>query len=430
MLIQTNPQPYPVESVTGASTPVRLPSRLHRAARSIVLRTLASLSHGRLEVHDGADSWVFGDHQEGSLRAVVKVHHSRFYGRLLFGGTVGAGEAYADGDWETDDLTQVVRIMVANQKVLQGLDGAAIRGLKHLVEKVGHWRNANTKSGSRKNIAAHYDLSNHFFSLWLDSRMMYSSAVYAQPNWSLEQASEHKLRRLCEMLELKPRDHLLEIGTGWGGMAIYAAQNYGARVTTTTISSAQYEEAVARVQAAGLQNRVTVLLQDYRDLTGCYDKAVSVEMVEAVGDEFVDGYFEKIESLLKPGGKFVMQAITIADQRYDAALREVDFIKKHIFPGSFIPSVTRLVNAATHTPSFKLTRLDDIGVDYAKTLRAWSEQFAKARDELSALGFDRRFQRLWQFYFSYCEGGFLERAISDVQVVFSNQPSPLQRGSS
>lgn len=394
-----------------------------------MLRTLASLRNGRLEVRDGADTWVFGDQHDTALRAVVQVRASRFYARLLFGGTVGAGEAYADGDWETDDLTMVVRIMLANQSVLQGLDGAAARGLKHLFEKVDHWRNANTKSGSRKNIAAHYDLSNRFFSLWLDSRMMYSSAVYAQPDWSLEQASEHKLRRLCEMLELKPTDHLLEIGTGWGGMAIYAAQNYGATVTTTTISAAQYEEAVARVRAAGLEGQVTVLLQDYRDLTGCYDKAVSVEMVEAVGDEFVDGYFEKIESLLNPGGKFVMQAITIADQRYDAALREVDFIKKHIFPGSFIPSVTRLVNAATRTPSFKLTRLDDIGVDYAKTLRAWSEHFAKVRDDLAELGFDRRFQRLWQFYFSYCEGGFLERAISDVQVVFSNQPTPLQRGS-
>ncbi|MEE2783862.1 MAG: cyclopropane-fatty-acyl-phospholipid synthase family protein [Pseudomonadota bacterium] len=362
-----------------------------------------------------------------ALRAVVRVHHPQFYARILFSGTVGAGEAYADGQWDTDDLTAVVRVMVANQDALQGLDSGGSRWVKHCLDKLVHMTKANTRTGSRKNIAAHYDLNNEFFRLWLDNRMMYSSAVFPEDDTDLETASQAKLQRLCEMLDLQPDEHLLEIGTGWGGLAIYAASQHGVRVTTTTISQAQFDEAQTRVKAAGLERRVEVLLEDYRDLQGQYDKIVSVEMVEAVGDEFVDGYFRKVESLLAPAGKFVMQAITIQDQRYTQALREVDFIKKHIFPGSFIPSVSRLVNAAGRTDALILSELRDIGVDYAKTLRCWSKRFTDCSEQLATMGFDERFQRLWQFYFSYCEGGFRERAISDVQVVFNNQPIPCNK---
>lgn len=396
---------------------------LHRVARRLVLKSMQEITHGCLQIVESDTVMSFGD--ATTTPAQVRVFNSRFYLRLLLGGTVGAGEAYADGDWETPDLTGLVRLMVANRAALEGLDNALTRWLKQGFEKLEHWRNANTRDGSRRNIAAHYDLSNDFFRLWLDQRMMYSSAIFAQSDWDLDQASEYKLARLCELLQLQPGDHLLEIGTGWGGLAIYAAQHYDINVTTTTISREQFAEAEARVEAAGLQNRVELLLEDYRDLTGEYDKIVSIEMVEAVGDQFVDGYFNQVETLLRPGGRFVMQAITIDDQRYLDALNEVDFIKKHIFPGSFIPSVTRLVTAAARTPSMKLVSLDDIGLDYAQTLRCWSENFAAVDEQLAAFGFDTRFQRLWQFYFSYCEGGFLERTISDVHMVFCNQSEAL-----
>jgi len=399
-------------------------TRLQRLARRLVLGVLQRLQYGQLQVYEGDDYHVFGEAVAGVV-VRVNVYRARFYVRLLLGGTVGAGESYADGDWEPADLTAVVRLMIANRAVLEGLDNALLRSIKQRVEKTVHRRNANTRTGSRRNIAAHYDLSNEFFQLWLDARMMYSSAVFASGAVDLDAASEAKLGRLCELLALEPGEHLLEIGTGWGGLAIYAAQQHGVRVTTTTISAAQFEEAQRRIAAAGLEQQITVLLKDYRDLDGTYDKAVSVEMVEAVGDGFLDGYFQQVASLLRPGGRFVMQAITIADQRYRAALREVDFIKKHIFPGSFIPSVTRLCEAARTTPSLRLVRLDDIGLDYARTLRCWSENFAAVREQLLELGFDERFQRLWQFYFSYCEGGFLERAISDVHLVFDAEPPAL-----
>ena len=394
---------------------------LNRLARDLVLKRLQRVERGLLQIVESDEVVLnFGNPVEQLPPAQVEVLDARFYLRLLLGGTVGAGESYADGDWDTPDLTHLVRFMVRNQKALEGLDGALTRSLKQVFEKLRHRFNANSLTGSRRNIAAHYDLSNDFFRLWLDSRMMYSSAVFGEPNWSLEKASEYKLQRLCELLELQPGDRLLEIGTGWGGLAIYAAENYDVTVTTATISKAQQAEALSRVSSAGLDARIDVVLKDYRDLRGSFDKIVSVEMVEAVGDQFVDGYFSQVASLLVPQGRFVMQAITIDDHRYDAALREVDFIKKHIFPGSFIPSIARLVAASARSGALKLTHLDDIGRDYATTLRCWSDRFAAAKDDLIQLGFDQRFQRLWQFYFSYCEGGFLERAISDVHMVFSS----------
>ncbi len=401
-------------------------SLLVRFARRVVLRALGSIQFGCIEVRDGGKLTVFGVDEGKERKAIIYVHNPRFYINVLFGGTVGAGEAYAQGYWSSKNLTLVVRIMAANYRALDGLDGSRLRWLKQCVEKVTHRMRLNTRLGARKNIAAHYDLSNDFFRLWLDDRMMYSSAVFSGQDWGLDQASEHKLERLCEMLDLQPGDRLLDIGGGWGGFAIYTASRFDVSVTTTTISKAQKEEAEKCVKAAGLEGRVKVLLRDYRDLTGQYEKIVSVEMVEAVGDEFLDEYFRKVESLMVPSGRFVMQAITIQDQRYEAALKEVDFIKKHIFPGSFIPSVTRLVKAATQTDYLRLTMLSDIGLDYARTIECWSQKFSANADKLTDLGFDSEFQRLWQFYFSYCEGGFLERAISDVQIAFDNQLDSLQ----
>jgi cyclopropane-fatty-acyl-phospholipid synthase len=323
-----------------------------------------------------------------------------------------------DGGWECDDLASLIRILVINRDALARLDGANTL-LTQCRDMLAHLTRRNSRRGSRRNIEAHYDLSNAFFETFLDQRMMYSAAVFEAPGMSLEAASIAKLERLCRKLELDPGDHLLEIGSGWGGLAVHAAAHFGCRVTTVTISPAQQQAAQARVQAAGLEDRVSVLLSDYRDVRGSYDKLVSVEMVEAVGHDYLDGYFRVLDRLLKPGGLLALQAITIEDRRYREAVRSVDFIKKHIFPGSFIPSVSRLVaSAARHTDTV-LVNLEDIGLDYAATLREWRRRFEARREDILALGFDERFLRMWRFYLAYCEGGFQERAISDVQMLFA-----------
>ncbi len=401
-------------------------SWLDRLARRVILRSLEHLSSGELHLTEGERQRHFGKPHARFPAVRVQVKHPRFYTRLLLGGTSAAGESYADGDWDTSDLTAVIRLFAANQGVADGFDHAVVNVARRGVQRLRHRLRANTHRGSRRNIAAHYDLSNDFFKLWLDKRMMYSSALYANGARDLETASTAKLARLTELLELRPGMRVLEIGSGWGGLAIYLASMADVEVVTTTISRAQFEEATARVKSAGLEGRVTVLEKDYRDLPGTYDRIISVEMVEAVGDDFVDGYFHKVHDLLRPGGRFVMQAITIQDQRYRAALKDVDFIKQHIFPGSFIPSVTRLVGAASTTPSLRLVQLDDLGLDYARTLAAWSDRFAAARAKLLKLGYGDYFQRLWQFYFSYCAGGFAERAISDVHAVFIKSPEAFQ----
>jgi cyclopropane-fatty-acyl-phospholipid synthase len=399
------------------------PARSTTFSQKLLFKALEGLRHGEIEVCDHTHGGVYRFGEPGGPTIHVDVYDPVFYRRLVLGGTVGAGEAYADGDWAVDDLPLLIELFSVNQDVTGNLDRAWMRWAKQIAARVDHRLRANTREGSRKNIAAHYDLSNEFFSLFLDERMMYSSALYEDDCTTLDAASERKLKRLCEMLDLRPGDHVLEIGTGWGGFAIYAAQHYDVHVTTTTISKAQHDEAVARIAAAGLTERITVRLDDYRDLTGVYDKLISIEMVEAVGDEFLDGYFRDCDRLLAPGGRFVMQAITIQDQRYDAALRYVDFIKKHIFPGSFIPCINRLTAAAANTESLRLTHMRDIGLDYAKTLNDWSDRFSRASATLDELGFDERFQRLWRFYFAYCEGGFRARAISNAQLVFAKAPA-------
>lgn len=400
--------------LTEQETRTAPPARQRWWARQ-VLAALARIERGSLRlIADGAE-WRFGD---GGRPVTVTVHRSRCFRRLALGGSVGAGEAYMDGDWDSDDLVGLMRLLTANRGALGALDGASTR-LVQALNRLEHLGRGNSRDGSRRNIAAHYDLSNAFFETFLDRRMMYSAAVYEQPDMSLEAASTAKLERLCRKLELAPGDHLLEVGSGWGGLAEYAAGRFGCRVTTVTISAAQYAGARARIRAAGLDDRVTVLLRDYRELDGRFDKIVSVEMVEAVGDDYLDGYFAALGRLLEPRGLLALQAITIEDQRYRQALRSVDFIKKHIFPGSFIPCVSRLVDAAARNSGTVLVSLEDIGADYAATLAAWRERFEAAREQVLALGFDERFLRSWRFYLAYCEGGFHERAISDVQLLFA-----------
>jgi cyclopropane-fatty-acyl-phospholipid synthase len=395
------------------------PSSLDGLGRRLVLSRLDGLRHGRLIVRDGEDELAFGQPAaEAALTVQVQVLDRRFYGDIAFGGSLGAGEAYMQGYWTCDDLTALVQLLLRNRDVLDGMDGGTARFTAPLA-KLFHWVNRNTREGSRRNISAHYDLGNDFFSLWLDPTMMYSAAIFEHPGATLHEASIAKLDRICRKLELGPDDHVLEIGTGWGGFAIHAASNYGCRVTTTTISREQYELARERVAEAGLENHVELLLEDYRDLEGRYDKLVSIEMIEAVGHQYLDTYFARCSRLLKDDGAMVLQAITMQDQRYAEALKTVDFIKRYIFPGSFLPSVTAIAESVTAATDMKIFNLEDIGPHYATTLRRWREAFFERLDDVRAQGYPDAFVRMWEYYLCYCEGAFLERAIGDVQVLLT-----------
>jgi cyclopropane-fatty-acyl-phospholipid synthase len=302
--------------------------------------------------------------------------------------------------------------------VLESLEGG-LAAISAPVRRALHFANRNTQRGSERNIAAHYDLGNDFFELVLDRTMAYSCGIYATKDATLEQASLAKFDSICRKLALVPSDHLVEIGTGWGGLAIHAARHYGCRVTTTTISREQYDYACAAVASAGLADRVTLLRKDYRDLTGSYDKLVSVEMVEAVGHEFLEGYFATCSRLLKPDGAMLLQAITLQDQYYEAALKAVDYIQRYVFPGSFIPSVTTLITAATRATDLKLFHMEDIGPHYAATLRDWRLRLHANVAAVRELGFNDEFLRLWEFYLCYCEGGFAERQLGDVHMLMT-----------
>ncbi len=395
------------------------PHALDGLARRAVRARLAGVRHGRITVVDGPEREVYGERTERcALEATVHVTDPRFWNELAFGGSIGAGEAYMQGYWRTDDLTALVRILLCNRAVLDGMETGLAR-LTAPLQKALHWLHRNTRAGSRRNIAAHYDLGNEFFKLFLDPTMMYSSAVFERSDMTLEEAQCARLKRICEKLDLQSTDHLLEIGTGWGGMAIYAAQHYGCRVTTTTISREQFELARERIAAAGLADRVTLMLEDYRELQGRYDKLVSIEMIEAVGHHFYDTYFRQCGRLLKDDGLMLLQAITIADHRYERARKSVDFIQRHIFPGSTIPSTSVMLGSIARTTDMTLTHLEDIGRHYAITLRHWREKLLSNVDAVRTLGYPESFIRMWEFYFCYCEGGFEERAIGDVHTLLA-----------
>ena len=388
-------------------------------ARRMAFRLFSNLKHGELIVREGDETHRFGGHDLSVAPSVtVTINNPRAYSRIVMGGTIGGGEAYIDGDWSTEQLTEVTRVFSANMPLLEAMKDQQ-NWLVKAALKLAHSARRNSHTGSRENIAAHYDLGNDFFSLFLDPTLMYSSAVFPEGCDSLSEASQHKLRLICEDLELKPSDHLIEIGTGWGGMAIFAAENYGCRVTTTTISREQLEYAKKQVEARGLEDRITLLFEDYRDLTGSFDKLVSIEMIEAVGHEYFDTYFDCVSKLLRPDGKAVIQAITINTQRYDEYRRSVDFIKRYIFPGGCLPSLNIISeNLARHT-DLQLSDLRDITLDYAKTLEAWHHRFLNQLDQVKDMGFDDRFIRMWRFYLSYCEGGFRERIIGTFQITMT-----------
>ncbi len=380
----------------------------------LVLRSLLKLRHGQIIFQGGWNGFV-GDSIE--LSAVVRVHNKKLMELIFKNGVLGAAEGYIRGYWSTDHLVELIQILARNREVLDKLNQNIISQASQIFLKAWYKTRKNSIDGSRKNIADHYDLSNDFFKLFLDPSLMYSSAVFKEPSMSLEQASNYKKELICQKLQLKPMDHLVEIGSGWGGFAIYAAQHYGCKVTTITISQAQYDEAVARVEAAGLAHRVDVQLKDYRLLEGKFDKLVSIEMIEAVGEPYLPTYFQQCRNLLKPNGLALIQAITIEDARYKKALNTVDYIKRYIFPGSFIPCISVLTQTASEQ-KLRLKHLEDIGQSYAQTLHLWRKNFLAAREQVLALGFDENFIRMWDFYLCYCEGGFKEGVISDVHMLF------------
>ncbi len=377
--------------------------------RRRLLAQLAPMHDGQLRVRDAFGEVLLGDGQ-GPLQATVTIDDPAFYRKVAAQGSVGAGESYIYGDWRCDDLVALVRLLVRNRDLLDGMERGPARAAGWLLRGWNRLRR-NSREGSRRNIAAHYDLGNDFFALFLSPDLMYSSALYAQADEPLEVASTRKLDRICQQLQLQPGNRVVEIGTGWGGFAVHAARHYGCHVTTTTISAEQHALAVQRVQDAGLQERVTVLMQDYRDLQGQFDKLVSIEMIEAIGAEFLDTYMGTLQRLLKPDGVALLQAITIEDHRYEQARRSVDYIKRFVFPGSFIPSINAIMAAKTRASDLQLIAQQDFGHSYALTLRAWRQRFLAQRAAVQAQGFDERFCRLWEFYLAYCEGGFLERSI-------------------
>lgn len=386
-----------------------------RFAKRAVRKYLTKLQRGALTVRDAEGAMTFGDSDE--LEVTLAIHRPAFFRRVLLGGALSFAESYTHGDWDSDDLTKLLRVFARNSKNTESTERGVAR-LTNAVRRLGHWWRLNTLSGSRRNITAHYDLGNEFFRLWLDDTLGYSCGVFPLATSSLREASIEKFDRICRKLHLQPSDRVLEIGTGWGGFAIHAAKNYGCHVTSTTISREQLRVANERVKAAGLTDRVTLLGSDYRELHGEYDKLVSIEMIEAVGHRYFDTYFRKCSSLLHPQGSFVLQAIVMPEQGYEKYLRSVDFIQQHIFPGGCLPSLGSMLASIARATDLQLVKVEDFGPHYAETLRRWRHNFASRRDEVRRLGYSEQFIRMWTYYLCYCEAAFEERCIGVLQIQF------------
>jgi len=400
----------------------------HTLPKRLFLQLLGSLNQGFLELVCPEDTYTFGS-PESDLRAMLVVNHERFFRRALFGGDIGMGEAFMDGDWSSPDLVAVIRLAVRNLGAMEN-SNKLFSALSSLADTVSHRLRGNTLAGSRRNISYHYDLGNDFYRMFLDATMAYSCAYFQTLNNSLEQAQLNKFERICRKLDLKATDHLLEIGTGWGGFSAYAAKNYGCRITTTTISSQQHNYAKQLFAGMGeAGDRITLLLEDYRNLRGQFDKIVSIEMFEAVGLHFYDNYFGACDRLLKPEGMMVMQAITMNEQKFPVYRKRCDWIQKYIFPGSELASIAEVGKSLGRSTKMTLFHLEDIGLHYAETLKHWRERFVLHLDEVRAQGFDERFVRMWEYYLCYCEGAFRERHIGDVQLVLTKQRAAVQLSS-
>ena len=408
-------------SIDSSSARTYQTSKKIALVRSLLFKVLSKASEGHFLLKENGQVVAEVGDPEAELRAEADVLDQRAYLRALLGGNTAAGEAFVDGWWTSPDITQVTRFFSRNLSMMDYWDSRFGLFLKPF-KVIRHLKRLNSKRQAKKNILAHYDLGNDLYQSFLDPKMQYSSALYASEQLSLEEAQVKKITRICEQLDLKESDHLLEVGSGWGGLAIFAAKNYGCKVTTTTISDEQFRYAKNKIASQGLSEKIELLSQDYRLLDGQYEKVVSVEMIEAVGRKYLNEYFSKLNNLLKPGGLLMLQAITIADQRYKAYKNSEDFIQKHIFPGGFLPSLFLISKIITNSTELIFRDVRDIGLDYAKTLSHWHENLIDKKDFLKQLGYDDRFFNLWSYYLGYCEGGFLERRISASQILMSKAP--------
>lgn len=389
----------------------------------IILRLLSKMEQGSLFITLPNGQQLTLGNGSGSISANIHVKNGYFFKRCVLYGDIGFGEAYVEGEWDTDNIQNVIKWFLLNIENAPSVSGSKTQSvlinLLKFLNKIYHSKRTNSVGGSRKNISEHYDLNNDFFSLFLDPSMTYSSAYFKEEGMTLEEAQLAKYERLCQELKLKPEDHVLEIGSGWGGNAIYMAKNYGCKVTSLTISEEQFKLANERIQKENLSDKVTVLLKDYRLMEGSFDKLVSIEMLEAVGAEFYTTYFKKCSELLKKDGIFALQVITCPDSRFESLKNGVDWIQKHIFPGSLLPSVGAINNAINEVCDLTLVDLKDIGLDYAHTLNIWQQEFMKNIEEVKKLGFDDYFVRKWNYYFAYCEAAFAMRNINVMQLVYS-----------
>jgi cyclopropane-fatty-acyl-phospholipid synthase len=390
-------------------------------ARRLFLGRLAGLAGARLEVRDAVGSRFFGE-EEATLQARVDIRDDRAYSRFVLGGDVAFGETYTDGLWTTPDLYALARVGVRNAALFE-TGSSLLAALSRFAQRARHRRRPNSLAGSRRNIEAHYDLGNELYALFLDSHMAYSCAFYERPEATLEEAQEAKFERICEKLRIGASDHVLEIGTGWGGFAIWAARRRGCRVTTATISRAQHDVARERIARAGLSDRVTLLYEDYRRLSGTFDRIVSIEMFEAVGLERYDEFFGAAERLLTPRGAMLLQTITINEQRFPDYRKQPDWIQLHVFPGSELACLSEILRSIGRRTRLTLIQLEDLAPHYVRTLLSWRERFLANRERVRALGFDERFVRLWDYYLASCAAGFAERYLGDAQLLFVKHPS-------
>jgi cyclopropane-fatty-acyl-phospholipid synthase len=399
MLVLSSPQP-----ITASS----------RLFRHLVHQRLSQLTRNRLRLSDSRGEVTFGP-ATSATAADLTIHHPRFYRRIALGGSLAFAEAYLDGDWTTTNLPRLLGLFADELGASESHDRWSDWLLKP-ARRLANVAKRNTRDGSRRNIAAHYDLSNEFYALWLDETLTYSAGIFPTPQTTLAEASREKYDRMCRMVDLQPGDRLLEIGTGWGGFALHAAENYGCHVTTTTISQQQFDYAQRLIAACGSADRITLLQHDYRVLRGEFDKLVSIEMIEAVGHEYLPTFFGVCNRLLRTGGRMAIQGITIPDQRYAAYRRGVDFIQKYIFPGGALPSLGSIASAITKNTQLQVTTFTDHAADYERTLLVWRRQFFAKLTEVHALGFDERFVRMWDYYLCYCAAAFAHRRVGLAQM--------------
>ena len=392
---------------------------IDRLSRRLFFALMNHFKIGKLILIEKNQQYQFGQSSKGvSLQANIQVHHPRFYTSTVFGGSIGSAEAYMAGLWSTSDLTNVIRLVILNRQMMEKMD-KGWSWLSNPVHNLYHYFRRNTLKGSKENIVAHYDLGNDFYRLFLDETLTYSCGIFEHENSTLEAASIAKNDRICRKLQLHPGDHVMEIGGGWGGFSIHASKHYGCHVTTTTISDEQYAFAEKHITASGLSHRINLLRKDYRHLDGKFDKLVSIEMIEAVGHQYLNTFFQICSRLLKADGMMLLQAITIVDQVFDAHKFSVDFTKRYIFPGSCIPSIHAIMNSIARKTDLKLFHLEDITPHYVRTLAEWRKRFFDNIDDVRRLGFSDTFIRMWEYYLCYCEGGFAERYIGDVQMLLT-----------